>query len=86
MVEESAGDVSPHHAKRVCPGCGRFGGWVGKPRTPEWAAAFVMPIGKYRGSTVAEIGRVDRGYLQWAAENLDKGIAEAARIHLEQAS
>jgi hypothetical protein len=86
MAEEPAGEGSPHYAKWACPDCGRFGGWIAWPRTPEWAARFVMPFGKYRGSTVAEVGRVDRGYLRWAAENLNKGIAEAARIHLEQAS
>lgn len=37
----------------------------------EPATAFVMPFGKYKGETIAEIVAADERYAIWAAENLE---------------
>jgi hypothetical protein len=53
-----------------------------QPWTLERAEAFVMPFGKYRGFTIGAIGRTNRGYLEWVASTLDRGMQKAARIYL----
>lgn len=83
MIETTEDVPPPHAAKRICPRCGRFGGWIARPWTVERAAAFVVPIGKHKGRTMAEIAKSDRGWIEWAASNLDKGIARAARTYLD---
>ena len=39
---------------------------------PVAIAGYTMPLGKYRGITLAEIAVADRSYLEWAAVNLGK--------------
>ena len=53
------------------------------PWTPERARAFTMPIGKYKGRTIAQIGLADRPYVEWMAENLDRNCQKAAEVYLE---
>jgi hypothetical protein len=54
-----------------------------QPWTPERARNFKMPIGKYKGKTVGQIGLVDLPYLEWMAENLDRNCQKAAEVYLE---
>jgi hypothetical protein len=54
-----------------------------QPWTLERAQRFTMPIGKYRGSTMAQIALADPAYLEWCAENLDRGVQKAAQTILE---
>jgi hypothetical protein len=42
-----------------------------------------MPIGKYKGRTVAQIGLADPEYLEWCAQNLDRNIQKAAQVYLD---
>jgi hypothetical protein len=56
-----------------------------QPWTAERARNFKMPIGKYKGRTVGQIGLVDIAYLEWCAENLDRGIQRAAQVYLAHA-
>lgn len=74
------GVPAPHVGTWVCRQ-GHFCGWVARAWTPERAAAFVMPIGKYKGWTLQRIlDGGDREYLAWAARNLEGGIARACRV------
>lgn len=52
--------------------------------TPARAAAFVVPVGKYRGMTLADIGERDPEYLRWGAGTWDRALGRAAKFHLEQ--
>lgn len=76
----------PHFGRYVCSACGKFAGWVRTPLTPERAAAWVMPFGKHRGLTLAEIGETDIGYLTWLVANVDRpSIQRTVRYFLDQA-
>lgn len=67
----------PHYGRLVCAH-GHHAAWVAAPMTYERSRGYVMPIGKYRGKTIAEIGdEMDPSYLQWAANNMPKSIARA---------
>ena len=39
---------------------------------PTAIAAYVMPIGRFKGKALAEIAATDRRYLEWAARTLEK--------------
>ena len=54
-----------------------------KPWTPERAANFRMPFGKYQGSTIQELWRIDRGYVKWAAENMDGNAGLACQHYIK---
>lgn len=76
----------PHYGRLTCKSCGRGVGWAPTPLefVPEWT----MPIGKYRGNTLAQIAETDRGrsYLEWAAANLDqRRIREVIKFFLDHA-
>jgi len=72
----------PHYGKLFCDACQRCRGWV--PTPPEDLGGWTMPFGKYKNRTLAEIAATDRGYLEWAADNLNKDrIREAIRLYLE---
>lgn len=53
------------------------------PPQPPPACAVRMPCGKYRGRTLAEIGRDDMPYLEWLSmEFSDMTVAQAAHVVL----
>lgn len=52
--------------------------------TPERAAAFVVPFGKHRGLTLAELALRDPEYFRWGASQWDRALGRAAKIHLAQ--
>jgi hypothetical protein len=56
-----------------------------RPWDFERARRFVMPIGKFRGSTMAAIAMTEEGrnYLQWGVENFDRGVQMACKVMLE---
>lgn len=84
MIQSTEDVPKPHHAKLICPRCGKHGGWVSRPWTPERAETYVMPIGKYRGQTLGSIGHADRPYVIWIAESVgDRSIARAAQAWLD---
>lgn len=60
------------------------GGLEPAEMTPERAAAFVLPIGKYRGMTVGDVGARDVEYLRWGAANWDRALGRAVKYHLAQ--
>lgn len=66
------------HVALFCHKCG-FIKFIPQP----WQN-FVMPIGKYKGKTLLEIKAVDKGYLQWAVDNMS-GKSIVARIKESQA-
>lgn len=33
---------------------------------------YILPFGKYKGKTLAEIARSDSGYISWAKENMTR--------------
>ncbi len=76
----------PHYGKLECIGVDHhFHGWIKAPRTAEWARGYMMPFGKHKNRTLAEIGRSQSGldYLRWAADALDKqNIVEAIKTFL----
>lgn len=43
------------------------------------AGRFTMPIGKYRGYSLSDIAEMDRGYIQWGAENLKGSVGDKVR-------
>lgn len=77
-------ESGPHYARIGCAECGRNQGFLPKPWTPERAAAFTLPFGKFRGKTVGELAKSDDGlrYLAWLADNVEGNAARAARIIL----
>src|SRR5262245_46059159 len=79
-------ESGPHFARTRCRACG-FRRWERAPMTPERAAAFVLPFGRHRGRTLAEVGVADRGYLEWLAAlpALAPSIRQAVVCHLESA-
>lgn len=54
-----------------------------QPWTIERARAFVMPLGKYKGRTIGQIGLADPAYLEWVAETMDRNVGMAAKTYLE---
>jgi len=71
----------PHAAAECCDDDGR---WLPAPATPEWAAAFRLPHGSYRGKRLGWLATVDPAYLRWAADHFpDRRIADLCRIALE---
>jgi hypothetical protein len=59
-----------------------------QPWTLERAGAFVMPFGKHRNKSIAQIWQVDRGYLEWGSKNLDRcrNAQKAAQVYLASKS
>jgi hypothetical protein len=51
--------------------------------TPERAAGFVMPIGKFKGLTLEQIHQRQPTYIRWLAETMDRAIGRAAKGYLE---
>lgn len=78
---------SPHYSRVICRACSRTLGWGSVPLTPERAAAFVMPFGRFAGSTLARIGASTRGrsYLRWLLDEADltPSARRAIETHLE---
>jgi uncharacterized protein (DUF3820 family) len=70
---------APHYGRVVCL-LGHFVRWAAHPMTYGRAAQFVMPFGKYRGSTLAEIDRADHPYLVWAAHEISSPSVKRAII------
>jgi hypothetical protein len=70
------------HLQRQCVSCGRGLGFVQRPWTMERARAFVVPFGRFRGATIAELAATElgRGYLHWLSENVVGGCAVAASL------
>jgi uncharacterized protein (DUF3820 family) len=56
------------HLGDFCAGCGKWLRWL--PQNSDNWREFVMPFGKYRGFTLANIALDDPEYLTWAAEKL----------------
>ena len=70
-----------HWGKLICSACGRWVSWARPPMTEERAAAFRMPWGKYRNSTLAELAEVDVAYLRWLATECESnGIRRGGRL------
>lgn len=68
----------PHYGRLVCQE-GHWCGWVAAPMTYDRARTFVMPFGKYRGKTIADIAEeIDPSYLQWAARNIESKSIQRA--------
>lgn len=59
-------EKSGPHVKWSCPKCG-FIKFISQEKP---ANLFVMPFGKYKGSSLQEIKDMDIDYCIWAAENL----------------
>jgi uncharacterized protein (DUF3820 family) len=76
--------VGPHHSRTGCSDCGRFIRFNPVPWTISRARAFVMPFGKHRGKSLAELTRTDsgRGYVEWLAENVAGNVGTAAGVVL----
>jgi uncharacterized protein (DUF3820 family) len=62
LIETTVGVPAPHHSKLICDECGHHVKWIAGP-----VEGFRMPFGKYKGSSLAEIDKTDRGYLAWIA-------------------
>ncbi len=60
------------------------GGREAAEMTPARAAAFVVPLGKYRGMTLADVGVKDLEYLRWGAGTWGRALGRAAKFHLKQ--
>ena len=74
----------PHYAAWICRECNRFIRWKPHPLTREFAGAFVMPFGKYKGRQVSAIAADDRDYLDWAADNFDHNrLRQVIRFYLD---
>jgi hypothetical protein len=63
----------PYWGKWVCSKCGKFSKWARTPFAPGPASRYIMPRGKYRGWTPAQIAAKDRPYLKWAVS--DEGLS-----------
>jgi len=64
-------------------GIGDFVAAVGQALLPP-AADYVMPFGKYRGTTLGRIAAINPGYLEWLAEKFEgKAVGRAAAEVLE---
>ena len=50
--------------------------------TPERAANFVLPIGKYRGRTLDDVYKLQPTYVEWLARTMDRAIGRAAQGYL----
>lgn len=65
-------------AKCNTPGCGN----EDNLNHAEPADVFVMPFGKYKGETIAEIVASDPNYAEWAADNIEN---EKIRARFQEA-
>jgi uncharacterized protein (DUF3820 family) len=76
--------TGPHHARAICLDCDRTLGWVPAPMTDERARAFVMPFGKYKGTTIGEILDQPDGerYLRWLHGQSPEGPLGRALGHI----
>lgn len=54
----------------LCKSCGHTGVLYEVKSTQLSPSSFIMPFGKYKGESVAEIVATDPAYAQWASENL----------------
>lgn len=82
LVTITDGVPPPHHAKLVCGDCLKHLKWLAGP-----IGDFIMPFGKYRGSTLREIDRADHQHLTWIATLPDYSnnkIQEKVREYLRQ--
>src|SRR4051794_4753025 len=53
-------------------GYSRYLGFASTPFEPAAVAGYIMPFGKHRGRTLAQIAGEDQPYLEWAATGVDK--------------
>ena len=74
--------LRPHWGQLRCDSCQKFRGFVATPT--EELGGYTMPFGKFKGRTLAEIATIDRGYLEWAARNMNSNsVRNACRRYLE---
>ena len=59
------------HMARYCLQCGAFNDYAAKEIPP---GMFLMPYGKYRGSSLQQIYEMDRDYLFWLGANSGPSI------------
>ena len=74
----------PHWGRFFCDACDTFTGIAPTPR--EELGGYLMPFGMFKGKTLAEIAKTDRGvgYLEWSSQNLtNQRIREVCGFYLE---
>ena len=76
---------APHWARLHCQQCSKFHGWLRTPDS-ELGQHYRMPLGCYKGRTLDDIATTGRGrgYIAWAAENMNiNRVRNACRRYLE---
>ena len=69
------------HMRAKCPTCGKHIKFL-KKTIP--GGDDILYFGKYKGKSVSEVVREDRGYAQWATINLTKRISDAFTNELKK--
>lgn len=71
-------ETGPHYARTGCRDCDRHVRFEPAPMTDERSAAFIMPIGKHRGTPLRD---VPTDYLVWFIGQ--PNIKDSLRRHME---
>jgi hypothetical protein len=82
---EGAG-AGPHWKSLNCGKCRRFNRWLPKPDHLEDHASFVMPFGRHKTKTIAQIHEEDPSYLLWILDEFkhESGVYRKVKRFLDQ--
>lgn len=74
------------HLKASCADCGAYIKFIAQPFDPDNTdlSKELIPAGKHKGKSFAQVGTEDPGYLRWMAENMKGRPAKIADLAIEE--